>query len=443
MQCGLVDGYIPSCVECQQNKAWTSKPPGPLHPLAVPEGCFQSVAMDFIGPLPEDKNFDCIVTFPDCSNANVQILPCWMDMDRNDLEHIFFDNWYCENGCPSEIVLDWDKLFILKFWHSIMRLSGIKHKMSTSYHLQTNGSSEWTNKTVIQCIWYHVDQQQKRWVCSLHKICFDIMNSINVLTGYTSFMLKSSHQLCLIPPLFVPPVPDKDATHVVDDSGAIQLDAIAPVMISFMEELHESLADVQDSLFAAKLSQAYQANTSQAIDPSFNVGDKVLLSTEHRWKDYMQSKDGQVAKFMPCFDGPYSITKAFPSLSMYMLGISASFRIHPSFHVSLLQPFIANDPSLFPERELPCPGPIVTSRGQEEFFIDKIIDEWWRGLEKQYLVYWLGYRPESDSWLPGIELWDTEALNIWENITSEVMPTDTAGWRLSWMVGNFLKAGWV
>jgi len=248
---------------------------------------------------------------------------------------------------------------MLKFWH------GIKHKMSTSYHLQTDESFKQTNKMVIQYIQYHVDWQQKGWVQSLCKICFDIMNSINASTGYTPFMLKSSHQPCLIPPLFVPPVPDKDATHVVNDSGAPQLDAIAPVVISFMEELHKSLADAQDSLFAAKLSQAYQANILQAIDPSFNVGDKVLLSTEYRQWDYMQSKDRRVAKFMPHFDGPYSITKAFSSSSMYTLDIPASSRIHPSFHVLLLQPFIANDPSLFSEKELPHPGPIITSGGQE------------------------------------------------------------------------------
>jgi len=55
----------------------------PSHPLAVSEGHFQYVAMDFIGPLPEDKNFDCIVTFTDHSNADVQILPCQMDIDGN------------------------------------------------------------------------------------------------------------------------------------------------------------------------------------------------------------------------------------------------------------------------------------------------------------------------------------------------------------------------
>jgi hypothetical protein len=54
--------YVPSCVECQCNKSLTTKPTGPLHPLPVPDGCCDSVAMDFIGPLPPDEGFDCLLT---------------------------------------------------------------------------------------------------------------------------------------------------------------------------------------------------------------------------------------------------------------------------------------------------------------------------------------------------------------------------------------------
>jgi hypothetical protein len=43
-----------SCVDCQHNKLSTSKPRGPLHPLPVPDEQGASVAMDFVGPLPED-----------------------------------------------------------------------------------------------------------------------------------------------------------------------------------------------------------------------------------------------------------------------------------------------------------------------------------------------------------------------------------------------------
>lgn len=38
MRRDLEQAYIPGCVECQRNKAPTSKPAGPLHSLPVPDG---------------------------------------------------------------------------------------------------------------------------------------------------------------------------------------------------------------------------------------------------------------------------------------------------------------------------------------------------------------------------------------------------------------------
>ena len=51
--------------------------------------------------------------------------------------------------------------------------------MSTSYHPETDGSSEWTNKTVNQTIWYHVDNNQKGWLAKLPQVWFAIMNTMN------------------------------------------------------------------------------------------------------------------------------------------------------------------------------------------------------------------------------------------------------------------------
>ena len=46
-------------------------------------------------------------------------------------------------------------------------------------------------------------------------------------------------------------------------------------------------------------------------DAVFKAGKKVLLATAHRRRDYIQGKDGRVAKFMTRYDSPYIILKAF------------------------------------------------------------------------------------------------------------------------------------
>ena len=41
--------YIPECINCQYNKSCTTWPPGPLHPLLVPDNWADKIAINFIG----------------------------------------------------------------------------------------------------------------------------------------------------------------------------------------------------------------------------------------------------------------------------------------------------------------------------------------------------------------------------------------------------------
>lgn len=216
----LINAYVPSCTDCQQNKNLTMKPAGPLHPLPIPDKHFDSLAIDFIGPLPNDNGFDCIVMMTDRLGADVQIAACNTNMTTEDFATIFFDRWFCENGCPLELITDQDKLFVSQFWRALMKLSGIKHKMFTVFHLQTNGSSERSNKTVIQALRFYMEQNQSGWAKALPKVHFNIMNTLNLSTSYTPFMLKSAHSLCLIPPLvnLKEPTPDDLTPHPTANS---------------------------------------------------------------------------------------------------------------------------------------------------------------------------------------------------------------------------------
>jgi hypothetical protein len=71
MRRDLEYGYIPSCTECIRNKGRTSKSGGPLHPLPVPDERCDSISMDFVGPLPVDNGYDCILTITDRLNSDV------------------------------------------------------------------------------------------------------------------------------------------------------------------------------------------------------------------------------------------------------------------------------------------------------------------------------------------------------------------------------------
>ena len=398
MRRDLERGYVASCPECQRNKSTTTKPYGPLHPLPIPDQRGDSVAIDFIGPLPEDNGKNCIITFTDRLGSDIQLVPTRTDITAEDLAYLFFDKWYCENGLPADIVSDRDKLFMSRFWKALHKLTGVKLKLSTAYHPETDGSSERTNKTVNQALRYHVERNQLGWVRALPRVRFDMMNTINKSTGFTPFQLRFGQSPRVIPPL-IPAKPsatvaDIDAWHVI---RRLELDVL----------------EAQDNLLKAKISQSLQANKQRSLKFPFSIGSRVRLSTLHRRKEYTAKGEQRVAKFMPRFDGPYTIIDMDEQHSTVTLDLPNSPNIHPTFHTSEVLPYIESDTTLFPSRRFEEPNPIITNDGDEEYYIERILDARRRGRGYQYLVRWRGYGQEHDRWLPGSELQNCEALDTW------------------------------
>jgi hypothetical protein len=397
MRSDLENGYIPGCIDCQRNKSTTSRPCGPLHPLPIPDGRCDSVAMDFIGPLPEDEGFNCILSITDRLNSDAQAIATRTDLTAEQLAVIFFDEWYCENGLPLEIITDMDKLFMAKFWKHLMILTGIKHKFSTAYHPQTDGTSERTNKTLNQMLRFHVERNQKGWKRALPRIRFQWMNTVNKSTGFSPFQLKTGRAPRVIPPMIdAPPNPSKEHVTAREIANRVHLD----------------VAEARDNLIVAKIAQSHYANASRSDDPDYKTGDKILLSTLNRRRDYRATGENRVAKFMPRFDGPYLVVDVNSESSTVTLDLPNAPNTFPTFHTSLIKPFIPNDDTKYPKRTLEKPGPVVVD-GHEEYLVDKIIDHKKIGKGVRYLVHFAGYGKEDDRWIAGRELEDNEAVDVY------------------------------
>jgi len=75
-------------------------------------------------------------------------------------------------------------------------------------------------------------------------------------------------------------------------------------------------------------------------------------------------------------------------------------KIHPVFHVSLLEPYRE---STIPGW-LPTPPPPIEINREEEFEVSNIIDSRINRRRLEYLVHWQGYEVSERTWEPAANL---------------------------------------
>jgi transposase InsO family protein len=76
------------------------------------------------------------------------MIPYKESSTAEDLTYIFLRIIASIHSVPTEIISDRDKLFTSKFWQTLTALLGIKRKLSTAFHPQTDGQMERLNQTI-------------------------------------------------------------------------------------------------------------------------------------------------------------------------------------------------------------------------------------------------------------------------------------------------------
>jgi len=319
----------------------------------------------------------------DRSRSDVQVVLTYMDISAEDFTQLFFDHCFCENGLPLKLISDRDKLFVSHFWKQLTKVTGVKLGMSTAFHPETDGASEHMNKTVNQCLRYHVMRNQKGWAWALPHIQFTIMNTINKSAGFSPFQLNIEWSPWLIPPI----------TPVIWVKVAVDT-------VRLVNQIHSNVTEAKDNLMLAKVFQADQANRKRGLEDTYSVNNLIMLSTANQRKKYASTGSGHSTKLFPRHDNPYRITKAFPQTPTYQLNIpNTPPNFCFTFHTSQLKHFVPNNWDLFPGQKLPWDGLVVLPSRQEEHVIKRILDERRWGREWQYLVQWKGYGPGDNKWM--------------------------------------------
>ncbi len=66
------------------------------------------------------------------------------------MAELYIQHIYCSKGVPDLIVSDQGPQFISNFWKEFCRILGVKLKLYTAHHPQTDGQTEIINQYIDQ-----------------------------------------------------------------------------------------------------------------------------------------------------------------------------------------------------------------------------------------------------------------------------------------------------
>ena len=144
-----IQTYVKHWQKCQQSKVLNQKTSGSLIPLLTPSGPWLDITMDFT-EMSESLGYNYILVVVNRFSKEVMFVPCTKEETTLSTAELFRDHIWCQHGLPSSVVSDYGSVFASNFLGKLYRLLGIEHKMSTTFHPQTNGQTEWLNHEINQ-----------------------------------------------------------------------------------------------------------------------------------------------------------------------------------------------------------------------------------------------------------------------------------------------------
>ena len=142
--------YVSGCETCQRTKVDHGKKAAPLYPNSIPEGPWETISMDLIGPLPESQGYDSILNVVDRFSKEMVAIPCHTTLTAEGCARLLMERIFLLRGFPKKIITDRGPQFVSKFMTNLYGLLGIKGNPSTAYHPQTDGQTERLNQELEQ-----------------------------------------------------------------------------------------------------------------------------------------------------------------------------------------------------------------------------------------------------------------------------------------------------
>uniref|UniRef100_A0A3P9HTM5 Gypsy retrotransposon integrase-like protein 1 n=1 Tax=Oryzias latipes TaxID=8090 RepID=A0A3P9HTM5_ORYLA len=307
--------HIKSCPICQQYKPDNQKPAGFLQTTQVEEAAYM-LGVDFMGPFPRSrKGNNYLLVVVDYYTKWVELFPI-RDSKTPRLCQILRDEIFTRWGVPKYLVSDRGPQFTSQLISDLCQKWGVIHKMTTSYHPQTN-LTERVNRTLKTMMSSYVGNRHEEWDKWLSEFRFAINNTQHESTGRTPAELALGRSL------------KGPLERLIHQRPA--LDPQQP-QYSLLERQHQIAQEVRQRVGMFKHRQARYYNTHRRY-AQFHVGDLVWVRTHPQSK----ASDKFSSKLAPRWSGPATVTKILGPVN-YRLKWQEPDRLD-TVHVSNIKPY--------------------------------------------------------------------------------------------------------
>ena len=121
------------------------------------------ILADFITKLPLAQGYDSILVVVDQLTKIVHFIPTTEKMSAEGLARLFRDNMWKLHSLSESIISDRGPQFVAGLMRKLNEMLGIKSKLSTAFHSQTDGQTERVNQELKQYLRMFINHRQEQW----------------------------------------------------------------------------------------------------------------------------------------------------------------------------------------------------------------------------------------------------------------------------------------
>ena len=192
------------------------------------------------------------------------------------------------HGLPESVVLNRGPQFVAELTRELNRILGIKTRLFTVFHPQTDGQTEQMNQELEQYLRFFVEHRQKDWPEWLASAEFAVNNKAHTITKVLPFIANYGRELRI--------------------GGDIRKKGKVESVMEFVERIKKVHEEAGAALKKMQEEMKRYANRSRKETEDWKKGDRVLLST----KDLV-FKERSVRKLTERYVGLYAIEEVVSS----------------------------------------------------------------------------------------------------------------------------------